>query len=700
MLKKILFLVVICGLIYANLAYWRAGWLGLFFLFIYLVAVQAPAFHVLHKFFNFPNAWRTRALAGFFAFAILGSMLGVIVVFARFTAETIALAFFANGLLLSALAWWAARARKNEAENFGEDTVYQNALPEFLAVVYFLLLAVGALVLYWSKTGRELASPWQTISPYYIYIFFAATFVLGLLIFSKLRAKTVLFLLVAHSLLLHAYLPLTHQLVYGADQWRHIASETRLIASGQAPAISAGLFSYSQLWGIEASLSRLFDAPLFTINGYLLPLAWSLIFPLLLFELAQALSYNKRKSLFFAWLGFLFFAWQAAGSFTLPNNFGFLVWLFLFLLLIKRINFSRREQIIVLAVAAFMSFFGYALYLILFLVAWALVEIFVWRRYSHLASPLVRGGKQERVWVLVLTFITAVFIIPAAEIAGGFARFGAPVDWLAQIKQMAGNFSAYFLANGPRPHDILGGNILFNQTPAYAFVENIFTAWRWPLAVFAILFFVFAMSGAFIIFRRRTAAHKWALAYLSGLFLSYLAVFYFFLGEKILTRRLDNVLALLFILAALAALAALFDRYKKPAAIVALVFILSAAMAASYSLGPDTRAMSADEYNAMRYVWENEKSEKKHCVLADTMPLLALEALSGKEIVGGGFPINKYFAQPERVELLKEAKENLNAISINKSLALTGADKCWIVGEFNLPDAKNFGKVNVGRYGK
>ena len=69
-------------------------------------------------------------------------------------------------------------------------------------------------------------------------------------------------------------------------------------------------------------------------------------------------------------------------------------------------------------------------------------------------------------------FVATVLFIPLLEIISGYSHFDRGVNFLTQIKQFIGNFTAYYLASGPRPHDIAVGNIIFNQTPAYAFVPN------------------------------------------------------------------------------------------------------------------------------------------------------------------------------------------------------------------------------------
>ena len=123
---------------------------------------------------------------------------------------------------------------------------------------------------------------------------------------------------------------------------------------------------------------------------------------------------------------------------------------------------------------------------------------------------------------------------------------------------------------------------------------------------------------------------------------------------------------------------------------------MSVAITASYTLGPDTFTVSSNQLEAVEYVWLLEKNSDKRCVLGDTYPLLALEAVSQKEIIGGGFPIDANFGQPERVELYKQMNIAINDNLLRTTANLTKADHCWFVGETN-----NFSKqgiLNLGIY--
>lgn len=716
LLKNLIFLLIVSTLVFLSISFWRSAFGGWLTLIIYLLFVARGARLVLIKFFNFSaRAFRIRILSIFSALASLGWLLSLALLFLPLTALVITIIFFLNGFVYFILGYWAGGAKKNEAEidNLGLEVLEEAPRAKVGVFFYVLLVIYGFFLLYASRTGQAIVTPWQTIGPKFLYVFFLSTLFLGFLIFSKLKTKTLLFLLVVHSFLLHSYLPLTHDLLYGADQWRHIAAESQIASEKSSEMVvyggsnsflnklNPGRLSYGQEWGIEVALSRLLSVPLFNVNKWSLPVIWSVILPILLFELARIIGFAKKQSLFFVWLGFLPFAWQAGGSFSLPVNLGFLVWLLSIILVLKRIKLARKEQLAVLALVALGSIFGYVLYFILFLMGWGAAELIVLLRVGDGQNKLDDSAltKSFHPWMRLGTAavtILMMLIIPLVELVAGYSRLGK-ISLLGHIKQLAGNFFAYYLASGPRPHDIITGNIIFNQVPSYAFVSNIFTQWRWWMILFMIVLLAAALMGIVMFCRRRELEYRWLAMMSVSVVVSYIVSLYFLTGEHVLSRRLDNTMALFLLLPVFYVwINFVFNKSYQTIKLILSVLVFSLAIVASYSLGPDTSSVSANQYAAVSYIWQQEKDYSKHCVLADTYPLLALEAVSAKEIVGGGFPISQYFAQPERVALLAQMNKNINNKMLIEVFHFTKAEHCWFVGEKSVFQNQNL--LNAGGY--
>ena len=714
--KEVLVLAVIVVLIFYNIAFWHSAILGYLLLICYLVGTGKGASVVLSKFFNFSHrAWRVKILGMFFSLSVLGLISSLALNTVGFSAFIISSVFFISGLIFVTFQIWAGGAKNNPAEmdNPGWEVIEEVPQAKVGTLAFIILAAFGFYLLYSARAGMAISSPWQIVDPIYLTVFAAATLILGFLIFSNIKAKTILFLLFVLSLLLHSYLPLTHKLLYGADGWRHLAVESQLAQTDSLQVVSyaqgsqslvqflnPGKYSYGALWGTTVILSRLLNLDLLWLNAWLAPILWSILLPILLFELGMSLNWGKKESLFFAWLGMLPFAWQAGGSFSLPSSLGFLWGLFLILLLVKSLKETRKEQKIILVIAGALSFFGYALYFILFWLAWLVLQT----------------SKIKHKLKMTAGFVATVLFIPLLEIISGYSHFDRGVNFLTQIKQFIGNFTAYYLASGPRPHDIAVGNIIFNQTPAYAFVPNFLTSWPWWLFIFMLVFWALAVVGIWFSLKRGEHEHRWLAILSIGLTASYFISRYLLAGEQILSRRLEPVLALLFLTLVFVALKQIIFKnefqlkyYKSIYGVILAVFIFSVAITAGYSLGPDTYAVSESEYAAMNYVWQKEQTAVKPCVLADTYPLLALEAISAKKIVGGGWPINEYFAQPEKDKYFMALNKNFSLDLWNETLAVAKADHCWFITDVSLLtkndfiyetmplDAKIFGKTIVWR---
>ncbi len=707
------------------LVYYQAAaiMLGIFVLLAYLFIIGLSSFQVLVRLFSFTANARTRLLGMFAVLMTLSSVAGAMVIFYKLSVFGITLTFIINACFWWAVAFAAARSNQSPERSSLEADAKPNVITSPLqgwaglgVIIYLLVAGYAWLILYYSRTGAKVLTPWQAIIPWYIYLFAAATLILGSLTFSRLSRNVILVLLMLHSFLLTGYLPLTQNFIYGADGWRHMANENRLLFeepfleaqlslpdSRQISKFEIGRLSYSSFWGLSVIIARLTNLGLIAINKWLQPVLWSIFFPLIMYKLGRRFGWRGQRPLSLVWLGFLPFALQAGGAFTLPVNFGFLVWLFLFSLLLKRSEHRSGTQAVVLASFGILLIFNYSLFFILFWLAWALAELVgYWQRPKQLSAS-----------ILLIFGLGVMVLFVGIEWGAGYSFINWNRQWLNSFKQLLGNFSGWYLATGPRPHDIPTGNIIFNQTPAYALVGNWFTAWRWWLVAFMLAFWLTLAGGIKNLLGQKKLPGVIVLLLAAGLAGSYIIARYFLNGEAILTRRLDIVLAWLFIILFFSGWMSLVSRVSARAGkafVIALSLVaLSGASAASYSLGPDTSTVSRDEYRAMEYVWQGEKNNLTHCVLADTYPLLALEAISSKNIIGGGFPISATFAQPERERFFESLLADSSVDTWRDILDLVKLNMCWLVAPkstlrynyFVKAEADNlreFGSVVVWKY--
>lgn len=594
-----------------------------------------------------------------------------------------------------------------------------------LIVLYFLLVGIGFYLLADSETQEVIQSPWQTIVPTFIYIFFIATVLLGLLFYyKKIPISFVIFLAIVHSLLLHSFLPLSHELIYGADQWRHGANEARFL-QGEGflkPVLSSdthlsfierfdfGLVSYGQLWSLIVLFASFFGNTILFLNRWFIAILWSIIFPILLYFLATSIGWSEKKIKFLILSSFLPFTWIAGGSLTLPNSLGFLWWLILLSLLILRIKNPLSKKFLYMVVAGFVTaLFSYSLYALLFGGMWFLVEVILKTENSF---SLYKKN--------IARFVAAnlvAFSIPLLEIVAAFSRFNLQHSWAQEFKQLLGNFFAIYLAFGPRPHDIDRGNIIFNQTPLAAFVPNLFSISRIWLVFFMLIFFLLIGIGIMRALKNKSLINSFLAWGALSITFMYSIARYALEGSQVLSRRLEHIVAFFWIIFFVQGTSYIYNllfihsvRFRRFIAILG-IFFLGCAIAASYSLGPDVRTVSTSEYEAVKYIWQSEKKEVSHCVIADTYPLLALEFISEKKIIGGGFPIDQNFAQAELEKLFLEMQKNSNEELWNKALEIAKTKRCWlIVTKANFKNTSyslgyqkdfiSFGNVLIWRYNR
>lgn len=597
---------------------------------------------------------------------------------------------------------------------------YIEILPKtpWLSWIYGVLW-IGTLILFIRAEGIEvLYSPWQSLSTWILPCMFVLTALLGFITFSKQKTKHILVLILMHSFLLHMYVPLSHELPWGGDAWRHIAAESQLAAGEIIPPVLFGSeakwrevvgvdipevflipqkYAYGQFWSLSVILNQLTGVSFETIHIWMIPIIWSLIFPLILFRIGRILFRSWRGGLFLAWLSFIAFPLQALGALTLPVSLGVLTFFFTFMLWLQYIGKRYTLQRGVLAIFIFLMLFGYTLsfILMLFVVAgsWALARISAHVRSSHIGWSLV-----------VLVAMLGIMALPALELLSGSSHFPSDMHMVEEGTQMIGQFSGWYYASDIRAHDIASGNLLFNHTPDYAFVSNIFTAWRWHVIPFMMVFFVGVLFGLY----RYGREHQpllfllpvWLLVSLAG---SYKIGWFFLQGDRLFTRRLDPFLTtLLLIFFSIAVLEMFYHiRYKKMTikiiGVVFSVLIISWVGTSTFASGPDIRTASVDEYAVAEFILADVQEESdEYCVLADTWVLLPLEGVSGGDIVGGNFPIGYQFGQAERVAVLEAfQQDSVSSTTVQHMFDVVQRKKCIVVLSTDIVSEVQEQKISV-----
>ncbi len=556
-----------------------------------------------------------------------------------------------------------------------------------------------------------LTSPWQAIDSAALWIMFAMTILLGVLVASQTKTKIVLFLIIVHSIVLHLYIPLSHQLPWGGDVWRHIGVESRMAEGDILPpvlfgeeakwreALGADLpeaflipqkYTYGQFWSLAIITHQVTGIDFKTINIWLMPFLWSLIFPLLLFRIGRLLFSSWRGGLLLAWLSFFVFPLQALGALTLPVSLGVLTFFFFLMLWLQYLHSGSALQRNIALAFGVLMFFGYTL---AFLLTWLVVFATSVLKFTD----NIRRTPWVRYLLIVLIFLCGILAFPFLEILSGISMLPASYDLLAlgtSIQTAFGQFFGYYYASAIRPHDMLSGNIVFNHTPIAAFVSSAFTVWRWWAPAFMVILWTGVLYTLFMVMKKKVNSRillpVWLFVSLMG---AYKIGWFFLEGDRLFTRRLDPFLItviLFFFSYALTCSAWKLKRLKKHVrriAVGVVIVLFSWVGVGTYASGPDMRVLSVDEYAAGTFVMETIESKRiafsDTCVLASTWGLFPIEAQTQGYLVGGGFPLGYQFGQQERVRLHDAfLYQDVTGEMVNELFLVSETTHCFVV----LPD--------------
>ncbi|PIZ81678.1 MAG: hypothetical protein COY02_01075, partial [Parcubacteria group bacterium CG_4_10_14_0_2_um_filter_41_6] len=116
--------------------------------------------------------------------------------------------------------------------------------------------------------------------------------------------------------------------------------------------------------------------------------------------------------------------------------------------------------------------------------------------------------------------------------------------------------------------------------------------------------------------------------------------------------------------------------------ILSICFCLAFATTSTYASGPKLQLVTKDELAAAEIVWSAHQNDPQpYCVLANTWPLLGLEAVSGHRITAGNFPVYQEYAQPERVKIFEGMSKTPSQKWIDGAFAVTGSSVCYYMTE-------------------
>lgn len=609
--------------------------------------------------------------------------------------------------LTLAISFWA-RTGKQEPEPAMLETEIEKGekdikVSKTVYVFWFILLFGCLFLLFYARTGEYVDSPWKIIHPLYLYAWLGIVFILGFSAFSKIKLKYFLVIVILASFLCHVYLLIPYQTGFGGDKWRHIGAEEWLargkvyepaLFGKDAPYKQLGPFkipevlivgnktSYANMWGLTIALSWLTGIKIFYLDLILGFLLFSVFLPFLLLKLGLFFSRKKEFLFLLLLMPFCFYPFQAYAGITFPLTFSFLLFLFSLIFIARYLTRENSSKKLFWSLVFFIPllYFSYLVYLVLFL------EMFV-------LAILIKHLKQNRkifIPLIILFSLVLLILIPGLETYNQYSWLKNEIPLKIQVIEMLKDFPLKLASSQaifPRIYGFEQDNWLFAIVDKDLSRSVLLKLLPWYLILTPILWLLVIFG--FWQFKKAKNPNLGLLFFLMLIIVltNQMLSSYLMDGNHLLTKRLVVFTSFLFFAPLTWGICVLKEKagrmFSSKTVIFILVLFLALLSTAVYASGPKFQVVTDDEYRAAKYVWQELEKEpaEKYCVLANTWPLLALEGISGREVVTGGFPYYYEYRQPERVQLFENMNANPSIRYLEKSLEITQAQKCYFMTE-------------------
>ncbi len=496
-------------LLYLHFFQQTPPWVGTIGGLLFLFATGAYWRTILHHVLGL-SPWRitTFLFSWVSSWLLLSFISGISVAWYRLDGFSIMVSYVVTAVISAILMVMSASIRSRSRVSRTPSMPHHSptvSLPKSWVVVMIYLGVV--MVIPWlfasARNSAVLVTPWEVIPSVSLVFVFCALALLGLLLISKHRTTTLLFCIIASSVVLHLYLPLSHEMPWGGDAWRHMAYQEILadeqpinpvligddvsftqIGSVSLPTVFVfpQKYIYAQFWGINTLMHETFSVPFRGLMIWLIPLMWGIMIPLIFFRIGRLLWGHTRYGLWLAGLSLIPFTLQAIGSLSLPVSLGYVSFFYWVMLWLQYQRDQQRVQGWVVYGMLVLLGFGYTVHAIM-----ALGIVF----FTLLLKPLISAGRNALFGIARAgVMLAAIAFLPVVELVSHTSVI-APVPVVDRLVAAVGELSGWYVASAIRPHDILSGNIFMNHVPDMAFVSSVFMDIRWHVVVWMMLVWIF-----------------------------------------------------------------------------------------------------------------------------------------------------------------------------------------------------------------
>lgn len=310
-------------------------------------------------------------------------------------------------------------------------------------ILYVMLVSICFFLLLISRSDGVLVF-WDVVHPAFLPLFFIATFILLIVVFSKAANGVKLLLVIIHSLLVHSFLVIVLHHGYHGDIWRELGLARDLYNVGKdlsVPGLSnlfdylrSGLSPFSVLfflfrkhayYVLVTIFAKMFGVDIYWSQAFLTPLLWGILVPFFLLNIMRMLGGRKNIPTLTAFLSFsipLVIWW---GTVSVPDTVSDVFFVFSAYLLLKYLS-SRESSsasttsslflILIATSATFLSNFrAGTIAVVMFLL------VFAFQKYETLKRKSVKFARN----LLIISASLCASVLPLGLIAMNLAWIGA-----------------------------------------------------------------------------------------------------------------------------------------------------------------------------------------------------------------------------------------------------------------------------------
>jgi len=695
---------------YFNFVYWQLIILNFIFLGVYFLINAFWWGRLLAKLLDLEREF-VFIFGLFFLVFLIAFFMAIPIVLYRITPVYLFIILFLLPIIVS----WLnrpARSASEQGRHFHTEEkkkLFSQEKPVKISKIFYLLILFAGCfclgLLFRGRTGNYIRTPWTVIHPIYLYSWLILVFFFLVIIFKKPKLKTFLLLLIFISLIGHLFLIIPYQAGFGGDKWRHLGAE-RYLAQGEIyhPALFGGQVEYQQLgplkipevflvgnktsyanfWGTNIAFSWLTGLDFFYIDLFLGLLFFSIFLPFLLLKIGSFICQRKEFLYLFAFSPLCFSPFLIYGSITVPLSFGFFAFLFSLIFLCNYLVGRKSLNWLLLSFLFLIPFlyFNYILYLAVFLALFCL---------SFFVKKMIESKGTGK----VLLVIGLLFVVLSLSVSFVFLDAANDYSWfnfsalnkeniISSLKDF-GNRLLFSTAIFPRVFEMEQDNWLYATSQSELSRSILLKILPWLLILTPIVL-ILAVLGMISI--KKMDFPIIGLVFFLILIILLVNQFiasYLMAGNHIFTKRAVLFISFLFAFFVAWGAHSLIQGnrlFSRAAIIFTLILIFSLLSATVYASGPKSQVVTNDELVSADYLWQElQESKEKTCVLANTWPLLVLEAVSSRQIIAGNFPCYYEYQQPERVFLFDNMNKAPSARYLAKALELTDSSQCFFVTE-------------------